>query len=255
MISENIATCDNTSEGWVVFGNKRQRIGNGYMEPDARFWLGTEIESKNLRKDITKVREIYNEIMPIEQPALMPSQIGYSQGEYVIKESIAKRDKQTLLDIGCANGRFGLALLRDKLILSLVGIDISDEEIKFANKTKENVGIDAEFYRSDIESFEAGCNFGIITMNQTLEHLWSPYSAIKKIVSDLLIDNGLFAGTVPYLFACNCTNHLHYFTISSLTEFLNKFFVNIRIELVDYYANSPDHDREDHLVFICKEKK
>jgi 2-polyprenyl-3-methyl-5-hydroxy-6-metoxy-1,4-benzoquinol methylase len=118
-----------------------------------------------------------------------------------------------------------------------------------------NIGVTASFFHSALENFNIDNKFDVVTMNETLEHVYSPYSVIRQIIDKFLSPNGLFAGHTPYLFTCNCEQHLHYFSVNSLRQFLEQFFHDVKIDKKNYYDAVEDHFPEYHLTFLCRSPK
>jgi hypothetical protein len=242
-------------EGWIKFNGKWEWLGNGYSVPDTRFWSEEEKVRKSRWYTSETSRELYNTIMPIEQPELPIEGLGYSPGEILIRDTLSEMTGINLLDIGCANGRFGIVMMRENRINSLTGIDISDEEIIRAKATAINAGVDATFIRSAIEEFQPQQRYNVVAINETLEHLYNPLMAVRYIIDNFMSKNAILVGNVPYIFECNCEHHLHYFSMSSLRQFFEQFFNDVLINKKNYYDNIPDHYPEYHLTFICRDAK
>lgn len=242
-------------EGWVKFNGKWEWMGNGYDYPDERFWDNEKLAQRMHYYDMSNLRHLYNELMPVRQPALPVEELRYGPGEYSQKDAISQMSDVDALDVGCANGRFGVCLLRDDLINSFTGIDVSDMEVENAKTTAINADVVAEFLCSSLEEFTPDRKYDLVIANDVIEHVYSPLRAVRIIIDRFLSPDGMLVGSVPYLFECNCDSHLHYFSESSLRQFLEQFFNDVTIIKKDYYDNWENHYAEWHLGFICRSPK
>ncbi|MDR0664548.1 MAG: methyltransferase [Helicobacteraceae bacterium] len=75
-----------------------------------------------------------------------------------------KRLNGSLLDVGCGCGIIGLLLARD-FGLSLVGVDIQEEMVRFAVQNGALNGISARFFADDFLKFDIGEKFDTIVCN------------------------------------------------------------------------------------------
>ncbi len=133
-----------------------------------------------------------------------------------------------LLEIGCAYGFF-LEIAKD-FFDTVRGIDIAQDGVKYAH---EQLKLDVIY--GDFLKYNFGTErFNVVCMWDTIEHLPSPHLYIEKI-SKNLETGGLFALTTPDLGSLNARikkrrwrflkppEHLHFFTMSSLTTLLRKY--------------------------------
>lgn len=97
-----------------------------------------------------------------------------------------------ILDIGCSSGRLGKAL-KDEKSVTVVGIDIDEEDIKEAKKNLDKafvLNIEQDYIPKDIGKFDA------IIMADVIEHLVNPTEAVKK-VKKLLKPGGKLIFSIP----------------------------------------------------------
>ena len=202
-------------------------------EPDRNLFDGHDYEF---------LRTFYNGMMPVEQPALLYFE-QLNPIELWVSEMIQGGN---LLDVGCANARFLLYLAVNGRIEYGTGIDISDEMIANAQKgTSAHSLKNLSFIRGEFENLTFADYYNYISMNDILEHFYSPFNVIERIPY-LLESNGQFVGMVPYWKDCDHRVHLHYFTPESLRELLSNFFKDITIKVFECYPG--DRSRTERKI-------
>jgi 2-polyprenyl-3-methyl-5-hydroxy-6-metoxy-1,4-benzoquinol methylase/spore maturation protein CgeB len=111
--------------------------------------------------------------------------------------SVIKGEK--ILDIGCSQGILPILLAREGK--KVVGIDISEEAIDFANKLKseetETTQKNVKFIQGDFLKLNIKEKFDTIILGETLEHFFYPEKLITKILKNLN-KNGIVIATVPF---------------------------------------------------------
>lgn len=152
--------------------------------------------------------------------------------EFIIDE-LKKVQFETLIDVGCGDGR----LLReiDKVFneKQLVGVDTSKKAISLANSLNPNMN----FKNIDISKIDS--KYDIVTLIEVLEHV--PVDGVESFVfdlSNLLNDNGIALLTVPSLNRNYDSRHFQHFSVALLRSlFENRF----NIEEVIYIERIPSN--------------
>ncbi len=101
----------------------------------------------------------------------------------------AVKQNGTLLDVGCATGKF--MLLAQQRGWQVEGIEISERAAQIA-KTRTNAPVTI----GTLDQFSTDKQYDAITMWEVLEHLPNPVQTVEKVLS-LLKPRGYFAGSVP----------------------------------------------------------
>ena len=106
---------------------------------------------------------------------------------------IGKKVK-SVLDVGCSTGYFG-RYLKDKLGVSVWGLEINKEDAQKAKKVLDNVII------GDIETLDFKKHFGqkkfdLVIFADVLEHLKNPAKALKRVKS-VLKPSGQVMASIP----------------------------------------------------------
>jgi len=140
---------------------------------------------------------------------------------------VPKGIKGRLLDIGCGSGEF-LNQMKN-FGWEAFGVEINRESADMGNKRGLNI-LCGELGGADFpENY-----FDVVVLSQTMEHVYSPGSYLEKI-HRLLKEGGLLIIGVPnidcleiQIFGRSChildvPRHLHFFTVSSLRRYLEKY--------------------------------
>lgn len=144
---------------------------------------------------------------------------------------------KNILDIGCRDGALTKIFCENNKV---VGVDIDEVALM---KVKEDLGI--EIIAMDLnDSWQKLKNntFDVIFAGEVLEHLYYPEKIIKK-VSEHLVDDGIFIGSVPnafslknrirYLFGkkkntpLEDPTHINHFSMNELDILLRNYFQEI----------------------------
>jgi len=94
------------------------------------------------------------------------------------------RPGDSLLDIGCGDGKLGLKLLRDVPLRRLVGVDIREGAIQAARSYSGSQT--AEFFTQDgedIDELRALGEFDVILSRTSLHHFSNPIAALNGFTS------------------------------------------------------------------------
>jgi len=133
-----------------------------------------------------------------------------------------KKNKNKLLDIGCASGHF-LNLAR-KVGWDCYGVEPSRDAVEFLKKNFSNVKV----FNTTIEELESKTKFDVITCWEVIEHVLDPLGIFKKIYS-LLSKKGMLVLSVPnsegfdmlilkeLADANTAPNHLNFFNPKAIT--------------------------------------
>ncbi len=193
----------------------------------------------------------FNEsIMPELQPALPPEGLGLNPLEQYLADAIAERYRSPdILDIGCGNAKFLVALLAGKIAGSGTGLDASISMVKNARQTAQNAGVKAEFFWGTLESLFPTTEFDVVVANELLEHLFDASAGVAKIAS-LLRRDGMLCGSVPFGKTCDCDAHLRYFDCESLRELFGQFFLHSETTVVEL-----TDDGERHIRFVAMQPR
>ena len=131
--------------------------------------------------------------------------------------------RSAVLDVSCASG-VGLELLRDDLKWEdCVGVEFDPEAVRAARRRGMDVR-EGTIYDADLPS----AAFGLIILDNALEHHWSPTEALRKAAAALHPAGAIFVvvpnfhGYAVELFGTDYGNlnwgHWHYFTVQSLSR-------------------------------------
>jgi cyclopropane fatty-acyl-phospholipid synthase-like methyltransferase len=102
-----------------------------------------------------------------------------------------------ILDMGCGNGRYSVALA--KLGYRVVGVDFDETSIEEARKLALEQNVDVSFICSDINEAELKPDFGLVFSVQFFQHLRDNQRDVcLQRVRELLVSNGKLFVEMPY---------------------------------------------------------
>jgi SAM-dependent methyltransferase len=149
---------------------------------------------------------------------------GYEYLAYIrfVIEKVRSLSFGSLLDAGCGDGRFLYELRRVCPDKELVGIDSSEQAIRYARALSPNV----EYICGDIGNPVAlRRQFDIVTLIEVLEHV--PPDGVREFVEGLqtrVKTNGILLATVPSQHVKVARKHYRHFDLELLREALQPYF-------------------------------
>jgi len=148
-----------------------------------------------------------------------------------VSDTVIKIGFESLLDVGCGDGRFLFELRQKAPEKLLVGIDYSKRAIDFARL----MGHEVDWICRDIKKEKiSDQDFDIITLIETLEHIDpDEIKLFLKGIDNNLKDNGSLIITVPSDNLPLNRKHYQHFNLNSMKDTLNPYFKVIDI----YYIN------------------
>ena len=155
---------------------------------------------------------------------------GYEYISYIafVLEQLKSIEFQSLLDVGCGDGKLLYETQQAFKDKELIGVDFSETAIRLAQAMSPSV----EYVYGDItdETF-LNKKYDVVTLVETLEHI--PPVEIENFLQGVhyyLEDNGLLIITVPSKNVKLNPKHYQHFNLDSLSESVKPFF-----KIRDYY--------------------
>jgi SAM-dependent methyltransferase len=156
----------------------------------------------------------------------------------------ARSSRGIVVDCACGIGYASDLIIKQPDVKSYLGIDPSEEAIKFAEATYTCERVRFEYGTLEKNS----CNQASIDtflMFETLEHTTNPDLALENVRA-CLKDDGILLGSVPsaeYEALCEATYgsnpfHLQRFTKEVIAELLGKHFDSVRVFSIEYILGS-----------------
>ena len=150
-------------------------------------------------------------------------------------------DAQVILDVGCAAGGFGKALMKKRCDVVIDGVEMNEKLALEAEKVYRRV------YLGRFEEVEISCGvYDAVNMGDVLEHMYDPWAAIGKVRS-ILKCNGVLVGCVPNVAHWSiirqllsgqfeyipvgllCVSHIRFFTAQSLRKLFESHGFNVEV--------------------------
>jgi SAM-dependent methyltransferase len=156
---------------------------------------------------------------------------------YFILEKAEQIGFESLLDLGCGDGRFLKELNQRNSGKQTIGLDYSQRAIAFARIMNPNIEwVCGDVSKSDLFDFQ----FDIITLIETLEHI-EP-SAIANFLqgaSQYLKNDGYLLLTVPSNNIKVQAKHYQHFDLDSLKNVLSPFFTVKEVHYLNHKTSRP----------------
>lgn len=149
----------------------------------------------------------------------------YLGGINVVKNICLKHKCDSLLDIGCGDGRFLREMSSINKNIKMMGIDYSQRAISFASAFNPNIDyrvidITKENLRNE--------KFDIVTLIEVIEHIKpSELDSFIKNALSLVKDDGTFIITVPHINKKLNKKHFQHFSQSKLMDLFVNYGYNI----------------------------
>ncbi len=139
------------------------------------------------------------------------------------------KDKR-VLDIACGTG-YGTQMLALGGAKSVVGVDVSQESVRYAQQTYQAPGV--EFICANAEQFECLDPFETIISFETLEHLLHPDQFLQRL-HRLLVPQGTLLLSVPLGETRHLDPyHLHAFQQEEVFALLDRSGFSVELHRVD----------------------
>lgn len=148
----------------------------------------------------------------------------YLGGLRVVLDCLDDITYNSLIDVGCGDGRFLAELQDSEPDIEMFGIDYSERSIAMAR----GMNPDIEFAVRDLLKDGLNRTFDVVTSIEVLEHIPpADCPAFVEGVVDLLEENGRFLLTVPHENKPVSEKHYQHFTSDQLEELLGQHFSNL----------------------------
>lgn len=147
---------------------------------------------------------------------------------------------QSILDVGCGNGRLLYGIKTVLPNADLFGIDFSAIGIERMKKEYGIPGAVMDVY--DLNKLNR--KFDFVVVNDVLEHVKDEERFLQGCIDVLADDGSLYLGIPNDILGPEDTaEHLRKYTVESAKELLDKFFDDYIIETIDI-----------HIIVLCKAK-
>lgn len=149
---------------------------------------------------------------------------GYEYTSYLrfVLERLQRINFESLLDVGCGDGKFLCEVARQFPSAAMTGIDISQRAIGFAKAFATN----GDLICGDIRDKSLKKQFDLITLIETLEHIHpDDICSFLESLDRHLKPEGILIITTPSTNRPCEPKHYQHFNLISLRNTLNPFFV------------------------------
>jgi 2-polyprenyl-3-methyl-5-hydroxy-6-metoxy-1,4-benzoquinol methylase len=172
--------------------------------------------------------------------------------EFII-DKLSKEKFNSLVDIGCGDGRLVKEIMFDFDNKNIQGVDYSKEAIKLANALNSN----GAYIQKDITQ-DSDETFDIATLIEVFEHIPINFANefVKGIYKHLKL-NGILYVTVPHSNKPVEPKHYRHFTVETLVHCFEEYFEVI--EVIPFESNSYKKRFMDRIltnrIFILNSNK
>jgi len=150
----------------------------------------------------------------------------YLGGQKLILDQLEKESFNSLIDIGCGDGRFISEVAKRYPHTRLLGIDYSKRAIQLAKAMNPEL----KYKTIDITRSSIADRFDVATLIEVLEHLSTDQvPSFLKAASALINDKGCLVLTVPHTNTPLSDKHYQHYERKQLYDLLNKHFREITI--------------------------
>lgn len=150
--------------------------------------------------------------------------IHYLGGMEVVRDLLGDLSFDSLVDIGCGDGRFLSEMAQSYPEVEMLGVDYSERSIGIANGLNPRL----EYRTVNILEEEIDREFDAATAIEVLEHIPPEnVSTFVKSAKDLLSEDGTLILTVPHENKNVSDKHYQHFTSEQLGELLSPHFGDV----------------------------
>ncbi|MDZ7736258.1 MAG: class I SAM-dependent methyltransferase [Gammaproteobacteria bacterium] len=149
----------------------------------------------------------------------------YLGGLKLVTDLCEKQSAESLLDLGCGDGRFLSEIYQRWEDKRLLGVDYSERAIALANALNPEI----EYKAVDILSDQLDETFDIVTLIEVIEHIRPEHLElfIQRVVS-CIKPKGRLVLTVPHINKKVSKKHFQHFDSSKLYELLSPYFEELQ---------------------------
>jgi 2-polyprenyl-3-methyl-5-hydroxy-6-metoxy-1,4-benzoquinol methylase len=142
----------------------------------------------------------------------------------VVYDQLKRLSFDSLIDVGCGDGRFLREMAKRYPNVKLLGIDYSERAIQFAKSMNPSLN----FKTSNIISEPLRDRFDVATSIEVLEHIPpEQVPCFLEAIANILHQDGSFVLTVPHTNKKVPAKHYQHFTSNHLRELLEPHFRDI----------------------------
>lgn len=133
--------------------------------------------------------------------------------------------KGSVLDFGCNHGACTFLISENKNVKSVIGLDLNNEAINIANKTKKEISdIKTNFICDNIIDVDFNDVFDTIISFHTIEHIYpDDIDFVLKKLRNSLKEDGFFITSIPYEHSFDDgTQHVAFYNEITLSKLFEK---------------------------------
>jgi 2-polyprenyl-3-methyl-5-hydroxy-6-metoxy-1,4-benzoquinol methylase len=150
----------------------------------------------------------------------------YFGGIKIVLDQLKKFSFDSLLDVGCGDGRFLREISLRYSDVRLLGIDKSKRAISLANAINDFV----TYKECNLLENSLNGDFDIATAIEVLEHIPpDKISVFLEAIAKSIKDKGCLILTVPHVNKVVTDKHYQHFTGMDLRKLLEPFFIHINL--------------------------
>jgi 2-polyprenyl-3-methyl-5-hydroxy-6-metoxy-1,4-benzoquinol methylase len=151
--------------------------------------------------------------------------INYISTIELIIDQIVKWPEYSIIDVGCGDGRLARELKIAFPNRQICGVDYSSRAIDLARVMNQSVP-DLHFFDCDITTTKLDHTSDVAILMEVFEHIpLDECDKFLKSVASLLTEGGQLLLTVPHSNKPVEYKHFQHFTVSSISEYLSRYFV------------------------------
>jgi len=177
----------------------------------------------------------YHFIPGVEDGAIVTSRflqwsMAYMGYISLVKADLLKTDAQTIIDVGCGDGRMLYELERSDANRKYTGIDISERALHFARGFTRQ----SKFEIFDVIESPYQFEFDACTYIETIEHI--PPEKIKTMISNIaksLKKDGVLYLTTPTTNIPTSAKHYQHFDLEKIKMYLDDSFEIVDVQYLN----------------------
>ena len=150
-----------------------------------------------------------------------PGGLTYLFTQDLIMSKLRSLDFESLIDIGCGDGKIAMEILKEFPGKTVCGVDYSHKAIAWAQLLEPQIN----FYAQDISQQQLEKQFDIGCLVEVIEHIpTTDLPEFLRAVASTIKNNGHLIVTVPHRNAPKPRKHFQHFTKQSLANAMSERF-------------------------------